>query len=299
MYDCIVIGAGTAGLTASIYTARAGLNVLTLEGKNYGGQIINALNIENYPGLFHISGYDFSTSLYEQARELGAEIKMESVVSVNLVGELKTVQTENQIYTAKTVIIATGTVNKPLTAENADKFVGRGISYCATCDGNFFRNKDVAVIGGGNTALDDCLYLSNIANKVYLIHRRDTFKGNAKTVEKIKQLNNVEMILNAEVNRINGNELVESIDVKYKDLNEVNLKVNGVFVAIGQIPSSILFKDFLEFDEYGYIKSTDTSTSIPGVYVAGDIRTKEVRQLTTASSDGTIAATRAIDYLKS
>ena len=298
MYDCIIIGAGTAGLTASIYATRAGLNVLTLEGVAYGGQIINTLKIENYPGLFQISGYDFSKSLYEQAKELGADIKMEEVTGVELVGEMKRVVTKDNTYMAKTIIIATGRQARKLDASNVDKFEGRGISYCATCDGAFYRNKDVAVIGGGDTALDDAMYLSSIVNKVYVIHRRNEFRGNKNTVEKLKQKDNVEFILDAVVKNINGNELIESIDIEYKDLSSVNLKVDGVFVAIGQVPNTEIFKGQIEMDEMGYIISSDTTTAILGVYVAGDVRTKDVRQLTTAANDGTIAAIRAVEYLQ-
>jgi len=298
MYDSIIIGAGTAGLTASIYAARAGLNVLVLEGVAYGGQIVNTLNIENYPGLFRVSGYDFSKSLYEQAKELGAEIKMEEVISVDLVGEVKKVVTTKANYLAKTIIIATGRQSRQLDIEDTKKYIGKGLSYCATCDGNFFKNKDVAVIGGGDTALDDAMYLSQIVNKVYLVHRRNEFRGNKNTVKKLENKDNVEFILDANLKKINGEDRIESIDVEYKDKSVDNLKIDGLFIAIGQVPNTGMFENVLDLDEYGYIISADTSTSIPGVYVAGDVRTKDVRQLTTAANDGTIAATRVIQYLE-
>ncbi len=298
MYDSIIIGAGTAGLTASIYAARAGLNVLVLEGVAYGGQIVNTLNIENYPGLFHVSGYDFSKSLYEQAKELGAEIKLEEVISVDLVGEVKKVVTSKANYMAKTIIIATGRQSRKIEVEDTKKYIGKGLSYCATCDGNFFKNKDVAVIGGGDTALDDAMYLSQIVNKVYLVHRRNEFRGNKNTVKKLEKKDNVEFILDANLKKINGEERIESIDVEYKDKSVDNLKIDGLFIAIGQVPNTGMFENVLDLDSNGYIISADTSTSILGVYVAGDVRTKDVRQLTTAANDGTIAATRVIQYLE-
>ena len=296
MYDVIIIGGGTAGLTSSIYAARAGLNVLTLEGLAYGGQILNTLNIENYPGLFHVSGYDFSKSLYDQAKELGADIRLEEVVSVELIGKIKKVVTTDNTYEAKSIIIATGVKPRELDVDNASKYVGAGISYCATCDGAFYRNKDVCVIGGGNTALDDALYLSSIVNKVYLIHRRDEFRGNSSIVKKLKNKDNVEFVLNSVVKNINGNERIESIDVD-KNGSVINIKVDGIFVAIGQVPNTSLFKD-IDKDSYGYINSNDTSTNIPGVFVAGDVRSKEIRQLTTAAYDGTIAVSKVLEYLK-
>jgi thioredoxin reductase (NADPH) len=233
--------------------------------------------------------------MYNQVTKRGVEVKNETVINIT---EDLTVTTSNGTYQAKSIILATGAQNRKLNLPNEVEFIGKGVSYCATCDGNFFKNKDVAVIGGGDTALDDAMYLSQIVNKVYLVHRRNEFRGNKNTVKKLEKKDNVEFILDANLKRINGEDKIESIDVEFKDNSVDNLKIDGLFIAIGQVPNTGMFENVLDLDEYGYIKSLDTSTSIPGVYVAGDVRTKDVRQLTTAANDGTIAATRAIEYLQ-
>ena len=196
MYDAIVIGAGPAGLTSALYLGRANKKVLVLEAKNYGGQIINAYNIENYPGIKKINGYDFTTNLYEQVESLGVDIIYEEVIKIT---KDKEVMTRNHTWKSKTIIIATGTTNRKLNLEGEDKFLGKGISYCATCEGAFFKGKEVAVCGGGNTALEDALYLANIASKVYLIHRRDTFRGEDRYLEEIKDKHNIEIIVNTNI----------------------------------------------------------------------------------------------------
>ena len=295
MYDIIVVGAGPAGLTAAIYARRANKTVLVLESQSYGGQIINAHKVENYPGIPNVSGIDYATALFEQTKDLGAEIKFETVIEVT---EEKLVKTEHNTYNAKAVILATGAKNKKLGIPEEADYIGKGVSYCATCDGNFYKGKDVAVVGGGNTALEDALYLSNIVNKVYLIHRRDTFRGEAQYVEDLKKKDNVEFILNSNVIDLKG-EILESIDVKDKDENIKNIKVSGLFVAVGQAPTNDIFKNVVDVDESGYIKTIDdVHTKTKGIYVAGDTRTKDLRQLTTAVSDGSIAATVAIKEMK-
>ena len=295
MYDIIVVGAGPAGLTAAIYARRANKTVLVLESQSYGGQIINAHKVENYPGIPNISGIDYATALFEQTKDLGAEIKFETVIEVT---EEKLVKTEQNTYNAKAVILATGAKNKKLGIPEEADYIGKGVSYCATCDGNFYKGKDVAVVGGGNTALEDALYLSNIVNKVYLVHRRDTFRGEAQYVEDLKKKDNVEFILNSNVIDLKG-EILESIDVKDKDENIKNIKVSGLFVAVGQAPTNDIFKNVVDVDESGYIKTIDdVHTKTKGIYVAGDTRTKDLRQLTTAVSDGSIAATVAIKEMK-
>lgn len=286
MYDVIIVGAGVSGLTASIYGIRAGKKVLVFEKSNYGGQIINASLVENYPGIDKISGYDLATNLYNQAINLGVEVKYEEVIKINS----NEVITNNNKYLAKDIIIATGCNNKKLGLDNEDKLIGKGISYCATCDGNFYKGKVVAVVGGGNTALEDAIYLSKLASKVYLIHRRDTFRGEAKYVDELKNTSNVEILLNSSVTKINGDTKLDSILVDDKEL-----KVDGLFIAIGQIPNSSLVENILELDKYGYIKSDDTKTNIDNIYVSGDVRSKEVRQLTTATSDGTISMMNIIN----
>ena len=293
MYDVIIIGAGPAGLTSAIYLRRANKNVLVLDGKGYGGAIVNTNKIENYPGCYNISGFDLATNLYNQAKDLGAIIKFENVIEF-IDDKIKKVITNKGEYTGSAIIIATGKENRKLGFE--EEYIGRGVSYCAMCDGAFYKGKTVAVVGGGNSAIDDALYLSDLAKKVYLIHRRDEFRADSKTVDLLKKRDNLEFILNSNVIRINGESHVESIDVKTLD-NEKTIDIDGLFIAIGGIPMSDLFKDYLEFNSDGYIKSNNCLTNKPGIFVAGDVREKEVRQLVTATSDGAIAATEAIKYL--
>ena len=298
MYDIVIIGAGPAGLTAAIYARRANKKTLVLEAKNYGGQIVNTNNIENYPGIDHISGFDYATNLYNQAINQGAEIIFEKVVNIeDELGE-KIVKTTNNSYKTKTIIIATGSDNRCLGLDNEDKLIGKGISYCATCDGNFYKGKDVAVVGGGNTAIEDVEYLSNIVNKVYLIHRRNSFKADPVSVNKIRQLNNVEIILENKVTKLNGDSFLESIEITDKDNNIKTINISGLFIAVGKIPENENFKDLINMNEKGYIISNELChTNIDGIFVAGDNREKNLRQLVTATSDGAIAATEAIKYI--
>ena len=298
MTDIIIIGAGPAGLTAAIYARRAAKSVLVLEAKGYGGQIINTPHIENYPVAAHISGFDFATKVYEQAKALGAEFKFEKALEIRDDGETKTVVTPKNEYEAKAVIIATGSENRKLGVEGEDKLVGRGISYCATCDGSFFRKKNVAVVGGGNTALEDALYMADIADKVYLIHRRDSFRGEEATAEKLRQRENIELVLNSQVTKLNAEKRLQSVEVTDKQGNTRTLEVSGLFVAVGRIPENKSFENLIELDGAGYAASAENCrTKTPGVFVAGDNRQKEVRQLLTAASDGAVAATEAVKYL--
>lgn len=296
MYDLIIIGAGPAGLTAALYALRANKKVLILESNCYGGQIVNASNVENYPGISNITGFDYATVLYNQVINLGVKFKYEKVISID---KDKSVITNNNTYKSKAIIIATGVNNRKLEIDNEDKLIGKGVSYCATCDGNFYKEKIVAVVGGGNTALTDALYLSDIAKKVYLIHRRDTFRGDKKYLNELKNKANVEFVLNSTIIKINGTEKLESIDIKDNLENINNLEVSGLFVAIGQVPNNELFSNMIELDDYGYIKSDDgVHTNIESIYVAGDTRDKKLRQLVTAVSDGAIAATTAIEEMR-
>ena len=296
MYDIIIIGAGPAGLTAAIYARRANKKVLVLEAKSYGGQIINANNVENYPGFVSISGFDLATNMYNQAKELGAEIKFETAIHID---KDKKVTTNKDTYEAKAIIIATGAENRKLNIPDEEDYVGKGISYCATCDGNFFKNKIVAVVGGGNTALEDAIYLSNIAKKVYLIHRRDKFRGEARYLSEIKKKDNIELILNSNVTRLVGKNILEKIIVTDKDNNINEIEINGLFIAVGQSPKNEIFANIIKINDYGYIESDDgVHTNIEGIYVAGDNRVKVLRQLTTAVSDGSIAATTAIKEMR-
>ena len=288
MYDIIVVGAGPAGLTAALYATRANKKVLVFEGKTYGGQILNASKVDNYPGFESISGFDLATNMYNQVTKRGVEVKNETVI--NITDDL-TVTTSNGTYQAKSIILATGAQNRKLNLPNEVEFIGKGVSYCATCDGNFFKGKDVAVVGGGNTALEDALYLSEIANKVYLIHRRDEFRGEDKYLEEIKTKSNIEIILNSQVTSINGNDLLESITIN----DDRTINISGLFIAVGQEPKNEMFKDVIDIDEKGYIKTEDgVHTNVAHIYVAGDCRNKPLKQLTTAVSDGSIAATMAI-----
>ena len=298
MYDTIIVGAGPAGLTAAIYLCRAGKKVLVLEAKSYGGSIINTLDIENYPGLFHVSGFDFADNLYNQAKDLGTEFRFEKVINILDGKEKKAITSKNE-YNCKTIILATGSINRKLGLEKEEELIGRGISYCATCDGAFYKGKTVAVIGGGNTALEDALYLSDIASKVYLIHRRDEFRGDDKTVNILKSKNNLDFIYNSNIIKLYASDRLNSIDVSDSNGKITNIKVDGVFVAIGRIPENDSFKDIIKVDESGYVISNeDCKTNIDGIFVAGDNREKEVRQLVTATSDGAIAAMEVIKYLR-
>lgn len=298
IYDIIVIGAGPAGLTASIYGRRAEKKVLVLEENNYGGQIINTLDIENYPANYHISGFDFANNLYKQALDLKAEIKFEKVIEIRN-KKIKEIITNKNRYLGKTIIIATGLTYRSLGIPNEKDLIGKGISFCATCDGNFYKGKDVCVVGGGNTAVSDALYLSNIVNKVYIVHRREELRADLKDVLLLKNKKNVVFLLNSSIIKINGNDHLESIDIKTKEGKNISIKVSGLFVAIGHVPINDCFKNLLKLDNNGYVIAKENChTNIKGVFVAGDIRTKEVRQLVTAVSDGAVASLEAVKYLK-
>lgn len=298
MLDIVIIGAGPAGLTAAIYAKRAEKSVLVLEAMNYGGQIINTPDIENYPVNAHISGFEFASRLYEQAKALGAEVVFEKAVDIIDEGNLKKVVTNANLYECKAVIIATGSENRKLGVEGEDVLVGRGISYCATCDGAFYRKKTVCVVGGGNTALEDALYLSDIAEKVYLIHRRDSFRGEETTTNKLKKKSNVEFVYNSVVTKLNAEKRLKSIEVTNKEGKVREIETNGLFVAIGRIPETQNFAKLVKVDESGYvIAGENCRTDVKGIFVAGDNRVKDVRQLVTATADGAVAATEAVKYI--
>ena len=299
MYDIIIIGAGTAGLSAAIYASRAGKTALVLESKAYGGQIINTPEVENYPGIKNISGFDFATGLYEQAKECGAVVKIQGVLDVKKEASCFVVSTKRNTYEGRSLIIATGASNRPLGLEREKEMIGKGISYCATCDGAFFKGKDVAVIGGGNTALEDAGFLSNYCNKVYIVHRRDAFRGEPSSLERLKAKENVELVLDSVSEKIIGDETVSGLEVKNVKTGEKRiLDVSGIFVAIGQVPQNELFKELVTLDLSGYVTAgEDCRTGMEGVFVAGDCRTKKVRQLTTAASDGAVAALAACEYV--
>ena len=292
MYDIIIVGAGPAGLTAAIYARRANKKVLVLEANTYGGQIITTNIIENYPANPKISGYDFATQLYNQTKDLGAEIKFEKVINITE----HEVITQKETYKTKTIILATGRDNRKLNLENEEKLTGKGISYCATCDGALYKNKIVAVIGGGNTALEDAIYLSDIAETVYLIHRKETYRADEILVNQMKEKQNIKQILNTTITKINGEKKLESVEITNEQTT--TLKIDGLFIAVGQVPETENFKKIININEQGYVVAKeDCKTNIENIFVAGDNRTKTLRQLVTATSDGAIAATEAIKYI--
>ena len=299
MYDIVVVGAGTAGLSAAIYGVRAGKSVLVLEGASYGGQIINTPEIENYPAIKKTSGFEFATDLFNQAKDLGAEVKYEKVTGISLEGNIKKVKTDKGEYDAKSVILATGAKNRPLGLPNEKKLVGSGVSYCATCDGMFYRGKVVAVNGGGNTAIEDATFLANVASKVYVIHRRDEFRAEEAVVAALKKKDNVEFVLNSNIVEIKEESFaVSGVVVEDKNTHEKReIAVDGLFVAIGQVPDNTAFAQVVELDKAGYIVAgEDCKTKTEGIFAAGDGRTKEVRQLVTAAGDGAVAGIAAAKY---
>lgn len=298
-YDIVIVGAGTAGLSAAIYAVRAGKRVIVLEATTHGGQIVNTPEVENYPGIQKISGFEFANNLYEQAKSLGAEVIYEKVIGIEVNGEEKIVHTTKEDYQAKAVILATGAKNRPLGLEHEKEWIGAGISYCATCDGMFYRGKDVAVAGGGNTALEDAIFLTNYCRKVYIIHRRDAFRGEEKLLQTLKEKPNVEFVLNANITRLIGEDGVDGVEVEDKNTHEKRvIDVMGLFVAIGQMPENSEFINVVDLDKGGYIEAKeDCKTKTKGIFTAGDCRTKKVRQLATAASDGAIAALAACEYI--
>lgn len=299
MYDIGIIGGGTAGMTAAIYGQRAGKQTLIIEGGTFGGQITSSPNVENYPGIASVSGTEFSMNLLDQAVKLGAETVMEQVTDIREEGGVKVIETSGKEYQCRSIILATGVTHRHLGVPNEERLTGAGVSYCATCDGAFFRGRDVAVVGGGSTALQDAEFLSNYCRKVYLIHRREEFRGEEQIVSRLREKENVEFILSATVREIIGDTIVERLILNSKKTGkEFKLEVSGVFIAVGQIPQNEIFADTVKLDGNGFILAAeDCVTSHPGIFAAGDCRTKEVRQLTTAAADGAVAALAACKYI--
>lgn len=298
MYDIVIVGAGPAGLTAAIYALREEKKVVILEKETIGGKITSSSKIENYPGFKSISGMDLANNLYEQVIDLGGEINIEEVLSIEN-GKVKKVITDENTYETKSIIIASGSKYKTLNLDKEEELIGNGISFCTVCDGSFYKNKDVCVVGGANSALNSVLYLSKLCNKVYLVVRGPKLKGDKKVIDNVLSLSNVEVLYNTTVNKyiLDNDELV-GVEVKSNEC-EKRLDVEGVFLAIGQSPEINYLNDLIKVDENNYVlASEDCITNIDGIFVAGDVRKKEVRQLTTAVSDGTNAAINAINYLK-
>ena len=296
MYDIIIIGAGPAGLTAAVYAKRAGKDVLVIEKGTFGGQITYSPRVENIPGFVSLTGNEFAEKLVEQALNLGAEIECAEVLEIRN-GEVKTVVTDSGNFEGKTVIIATGAKHRMLGVDGEEKFVGEGISFCAVCDGAFYEGKDVAVIGGGNSALQEAILLSETSKKVYLVQNLDFITGEKTLYDKILEKNNVEVILGATVDSFVGENTLEGIVINTKD-GKKNLDVDGVFVAIGLVPQNDAFANIIDLDERGYVASgEECTTNADGIFVAGDCRQKRIRQVATAASDGAVAALAACAYL--
>lgn len=300
LYDVIVIGGGPAGYTAALYAARAGLSTLVVEKLYAGGQMTQTNQIDNYPGYPDgIDGVTLGVNMQKGAQRFGAETVNSQVLSVQLAEEIKTVETAQGSYKGKTVIIATGAGHKHLGVAEEESLVGRGVAYCAACDGMFYRGKTVAVVGGGNSAAADALTLSRIAKKVYLIHRRDTLRAEKIYREQLEKAENVEFLWNSTVSRLLYEEKLTGVKLQnVYSLTESVLEVDGLFISVGRSPATELFRGQLELDGNGYIVAGEsTVTSIPGVFAAGDVRTKEVRQIITAAADGAVAAHYAQEYL--
>lgn len=298
MYDIIIIGGGPAGLTAATYARRAGRSVLVIEKHAFGGQITWSPKVENFPSVLSISGTELGDRLLEQAMEHGAEVELDEVTSVSLDGDIKRVHTESGAeFECRALIIATGARPRMLGIEREDELVGSGVCYCAVCDGAFYKGHPVAVNGGGNSALQDALLLSEKCSRVYLIHRRSAFRGEAKLVEALRERENVEFVLNASIVGLTGGGELEGVVVE-QDGARREIPVDGLFVAIGHAPDNGVFAPLMDLTESGYADSgEDCTTRTPGVFVAGDCRRKSVRQLTTAMADGSAAALAACGYL--
>ena len=296
MNDVIIIGAGAAGLTAAIYCTRAGLSTLVFDKNIYGGQVSITSEIENYPALEKITGSEFAERIYKQAVQMGAQVEFEEVISFDFSGEIKRIATPTGERECRAVILATGAQRRKLGCPGEQELTGRGVSYCATCDGAFFRGKTAVVVGGGNTALEDALYLSGICKEVTLIHRRDRFRGEKRLSERLAQKDNCRVIWNSAVEKILGEQRVTGIQIKDTQTGDLSsLDTDAVFVAIGLNPDTGIFKDALQLDPAGYIAAgEDCKTNLPGVFVAGDNRSKPLRQIITAAADGAVAASQAI-----
>ena len=294
MYDVIIIGSGPAGLSAAIYGNRAKLDVLVIEKAPFsGGQIVNTYEVDNYPGLHGIGGFDLADKFRSHADAMGMKSVTENVVSVDFSGDVKKVATTEQIYEGRTVLIATGASHRKLNAAGEDEFSGKGVSYCATCDGAFFCEKDVAVVGGGDVALEDALFLARGCGKVYLVHRRDEFRGAKILQEAVEKTANIEICRDTVVEEIKGEEQVSELLIFNKKTEEHRtIAVGGIFIAVGLHPNTELFKGKVGMDEGGYIiAGEDCITDCAGVFAAGDVRTKRLRQVITAAADGANAIT--------
>ena len=301
LYDVIIIGGGPAGYTAALYTVRSGFSTLVIEKMAAGGQMNETIQIDNFPGFDEgIDGFSLGMKMQSGAQRFGAETKYAQVLSVQLHGDVKTVETDDGIYMAKAVIIATGAGHKHLGLAREQELVGKGVGYCASCDGMFYRGKTVAVVGGGNSAAADALVLSRIAKKVHVIHRRDSLRATKVYHEPLMRAENVQFHWNSEVSQLIADEKLSGAVLK--DVHsgaESMLELDGLFISIGRDPATKLFAGQLELDKQGYIVAGEsTETNVPGVFAVGDVRTKAVRQIVTAAADGAVAAHYVEEYLK-
>lgn len=301
MYDIIIIGSGPAGLSAAIYAQRACLDTIVMEKNGIsGGQVLNTWEVDNYPGFPGVTGFELSRQFREHANKLGARVVQDEVVQVELSGNVKKVVCEEETYEARCVILASGAHHRTLEVPGEEELRGAGVSYCATCDGAFFRGRTVAVVGGGDAALEDAIFLARMCEKVYIVHRRDKLRGAKRLQERLQALENIEFVWNSETAAIEGNGQVEALRLRQtKTGEEKRLDVDGVFIAVGIAPESELYAGQLELDEQGYIRADESGqTSVPGVFAAGDVRTKALRQILTAASDGANCVASAERYLQ-
>jgi len=300
LYDIAIIGAGPAGLSAAVYAFRAKLKTIVFERNMMnGGQVLNTDEVDNYLGLPGINGFDLGMKFREHADKMGMQTITSQVIRIEERGNKKAVITQDGEYETKTILLATGTKHRKLEIPGEEEFTGKGVSYCATCDGAFFRKKDVAVIGGGDVAVEDALYLSRMCEKVYVVHRREGFRAAPSLVSRMKETENIELVLNFIPEKIVGKELVEKLIVKEKDKEgRREISVSGIFVAIGTLPENEIYRELVPADKAGYvIAGEDGRTQIPGIFAAGDIRTKTFRQIVTAVADGANAIHSIEEYL--
>lgn len=300
IYDVIIIGGGPAGYTAGLYAARGGLKTLLLEKLGAGGQMNQITQIDNYPGFDEgIDGFTLGDKMRRGAEQFGLVTKYAQVNAVDLTGDIKTVQTSSERYQARAVIIATGADHRHLGLDREQALTGKGLHYCAACDGNFYRGKTVAVVGGGNSAAADALLLSRIAKKVIVIHRRDTLRATKIYHQPLMNADNVEFLWNSEVISLEGEDVLTGVTVKDRTTGqERQLQLDGLFISVGRTPNTALFAESITLDSGGYILADEsTRTNLPGVFAIGDVRTKEVRQIITAAADGAVATHYAQEYL--
>ena len=302
IYDLIVVGGGPAGLTAAIYACRSGLKTLLLEEYVCGGQVINTYEIKNYPGFENINGVDLSLKMQEQATKLGLDIIYQKAIEFDFNNQIKTVKTSKNEYYGKTIILSMGAQPKKLQVNGEQQFTGRGVSYCAVCDGDFFKNKTVAIVGGGNSAMEDVAYLTKVAKKTYLINRTEKYRALPVLVDAMQKLanqNKIEVLNNTVVQEICGDKKLEKVIIKNTQTEQVSeLPLDGLFIEIGRNPNTNIVKNYIEVDNYGYIiTDQNLMTNIKGVFAIGDIRQKDLRQIITACADGAIASTNAQKYI--